>query len=202
MSTKRDTKYAAKRRAAARKRTRDIGRYIFAYFVIAILVIGTISSVFIAQVGTSTPTVTATATPPAANGLGQLVTQGDTSIATGDFATGISYYNAYLAQDAQNADVHFKLGKAYLDANNPSPDYVSGLDHLQRAININPTGSFVDEARSLISQYGTAANATINAMPLPTSPISGTVTVTGTQPASNTAIVPTVPVTATTPITP
>ena len=230
MSTKRDTKYIAKRRAMARKRNRDIIRYIGVYFFIAMLVIGTVSTVFIAQVGApTTPVSTATATPQSNSGLSQLVTQADGNIASGDFTQGIGLYRAYLSQCEQpggscpdTADVHFKVGKAYLDSRNQTPDYVAGLDHLQRAININPVGSFVPEANALISQYASAANATAavlaSAVPLTgTATVTGTAAVTGTMVTGTSTITatttvtntgasgevqPTVPVTVTTPITP
>ena len=220
MSMKRDTKYAAKRRAEARKRNREIGRYIFAYFIVALLVLGTVSTVFIAQVGAPT-VVLPTPTVPSNNPLSQLVTQADTYLAGGDFTQAIQLYDAYLAQFPEDADVHFKVGKAYVDPANPAPDYVAGLSHLQRALNINPAGSFVSEAQALISQYAAAANATA-AVLASAVPLTGTATITGTLAVTNTAIItgtstvtgtfatpaltsdasPTVPITATTPITP
>lgn len=189
MSTKPDAKYAAKRRAAVRKRNRELIRQIGIYLFIGLIVLGTISSVFVVQVGTNPTVVTPTATPN--SGIAQLVTQADTAIATGDYQTGVGLYLAYLAQNPQDADVHFKLGKAYLNAANTSPDYAAGLDHLQRALNINPSGAFAAEAQTLITQYGAAANATIAVLATASVPVSGTTT-----------IAPTVPVTATKPITP
>ena len=97
MSTKRDTRYAAKRRAEARKRNREIIRYAGVYFFVAMLVIGTISTVFIAQVGLPTTTV-ATPVPTADNALRQLVTTADGHVATGAYDQAIPLYNAYLAQ--------------------------------------------------------------------------------------------------------
>jgi tetratricopeptide (TPR) repeat protein len=144
-----------------------------------------------------------------------LVTQADTHIASGAYDQAIPLYNAYLAQYPEDSEVHFKLGKAYLASANPTPDYVAGLSHLQRALNINPTGAFVSEAQALITQYGPAANETAaalsSAVPLTgTATVTGTVVVTGTgtvtdpfaTPALNTDASPTVPITATAPITP
>ncbi len=198
MSTKPDAKYAAKRRAATRKRNRELIRQIGVYFFIGLIVLGTISSVFVVQMGTTTPGAIPTATPAINSGMGQLVTQADTAIASGSFKDGIGLYLAYLAQNPEDANVHFKVGKAYLDPANTEPDYVAGLDHLQRAININPSGSFAAEAQSLLTQYSASANATLAASASATVPLTGTTNVTGTI----TTVAPTVPVTATTPITP
>src|SRR4051812_13920481 len=125
MSSRRDTKYAAKRRAATRKRTREYARIFFVYAFIGILIIGTVSTIFIVSAPASNPTVP-TLTPTANAALGDLVTKGDAAIATGDYNAGISYYLAYSTQNAQDSDVLFKIGKAYVDSNNPSPDYLAG----------------------------------------------------------------------------
>ncbi|MEO5951240.1 MAG: hypothetical protein ABIQ44_02110, partial [Chloroflexia bacterium] len=102
MSTNPDAKYAAKRRAAVRKRNRELIRQIGIYLFIGLIVLGTISSVFIVQVGTNPATVvTPTATPN--SGLAQLVTQADTAIASGSYENGIGLYLAYLAQNPQDA---------------------------------------------------------------------------------------------------
>jgi tetratricopeptide (TPR) repeat protein len=220
MSTKRDTRYAAKRRAEVRKRNREVLRYVGVYFFIAMLVIGTISTVFVAQVG-APGTALPTPTPTSDNALRQLVTQADTYLTSGSYDQAIPLYNAYLAQFPEDAEVHFKLGKAYVDAANPAPDYVAGLSHLQRALNINPAGTFVAEAQALIGQYAPAANETAAAQAsavaitgtatvtgtisiVSTPGITGTGTVTGTVPTPglNTDASPTAPITATAPITP
>ena len=198
MSTKPDTKYASKRRAATRKRNRELIRQIGVYFFVGLIVLGTISSVFIVQVGNSTSTVSPTPTSVINNGLGQLITQADTNIATGSFKEGIGLYLAYLAQNPEDAEVHFKVGKAYVSPGNTEPDYAAGLDHLQRALNINPSGSFAAEAQSLITQYAATANATLAAIASVTVPVTGTTSVTGTI----TTVAPTVPITTTDPITP
>lgn len=209
MSTKRDTQYAAKRRAAVRKRNRDLMRYLLTYAILAVLIIGTVSTVFIAQSTTSSaPTGDVTPTATVNSGMIQLVTQGDQALASGVYTQAIGLYNAYLSQVPTDADVNFKLGKAYLDSKNPSPDYVAGLDHLQRALQINPNGSWVAEAQALITQYQTAGLATVSALQTatavaPSTSITGTVTGTGAVPGTGTPssggstgdIAPTVPVT-------
>lgn len=188
MSTppRRVPKTATKRRAAARKRTRDIGRYIFAYFIIGLLVLGTVSTIFVAQAPVSVaPTITPTAQN---NALDTLLTTADQRIAEGDYASGIGFYNAYLAQNPGNADVQYKLGKAYL--NSPTPDYLAGVDRLQRALSINSAGSFASDAQQLIIQYGDLASQTATAVAVITGTVtlSGTITVSGTATISGTGI--------------
>lgn len=165
-----------------------------ALLIVAILVIGTVSTVFILQ-GSQTavaPTVP-TVEPTSANGAGldQLVTQGDQAAAKGDWASATSRYRAYLSQDTTNAEVHFKLGKAYL--NTQPPSYLDGLSQLQQAVGINPNGSFAPEANSLINQYKdkvpspAAITGTISIGDvLPTAGISGTTSITGTLPVTST----------------
>ncbi|HYP39597.1 MAG TPA: hypothetical protein VEX13_04485 [Chloroflexia bacterium] len=180
MSTppRRVPKSATKRRAAARKRTREIGKYIFAYFIIGLLVLGTVSTIFVAQAPvTIAPTITPTTQN---NALDTLLTTADQKIAEGDYASGIGFYNAYLAQNPGNADVQYRLGKAYI--NSPTPDYLAGVDRLQRALSINSAGSFASDAQQLITQYGDLAFQTATAL----SVITGTVTISGTATISGT----------------
>jgi hypothetical protein len=203
MATKRDTQYAAKRRAAVRKRNRELMRYILTYAILAVLIIGTVSTVFIAQSTTSSaPTSGVTPTAPVNSGMIQLVTQGDQALASGVYTQAIGLYTAYLQQVPTDADVNFKLGKALVDPKNPSPNYPNGLDHLQRALQINPNGSWVAEAQALITQYQTAGLATVSALQTatavaPSTGITGTVTGTGTPSSGGSTgdIAPTVPVT-------
>ena len=79
MSTppKSDAKAAAKRRALARRRNREILRHIFAYGIIAILVLGTVSTVLV-QTASAPPgtVVPSTPTTPDSNGFDQLLTRG------------------------------------------------------------------------------------------------------------------------------
>jgi hypothetical protein len=183
MSTppRRAPKTATKRRAAARKRTREIGKYIFAYFIIGLLVLGTVSTIFVAQTPvTVAPTITPTAQ---GNALDTLLTTADQKIAEGDYESGIGFYNAYLAQNPGNADVQYKLGKAYI--NSPTPDYLAGVDRLQRALSINSTGSFAADAQQLIIQYGDLVSQTATAL----AAITGTVTISGTIAVSGTATI-------------
>jgi tetratricopeptide (TPR) repeat protein len=185
MATKRDTQYAAKKRAAARKRNRELVRQIGTLIILAVLIIGTVSTVFIAQSGTtsSVPLSNATPTVTVSAAIRQLVTQADQLVATGAYTDAVSYYAAYLQQVPTDADTHFKLGKALLAADNPSPNYPRGLAELQQALNINPNGTWATEAQSLMSQYQNASIATIAALPSPTTAAPSTSS-TGT-PASN-----------------
>lgn len=188
---------AAKRRAAARRRTREVGKHLFAYLIIAILVLGTISTVIVAQVPVVSTAPTPTPTAGVAPGLQQLITQADQRAAAGNWDDAIGLYLAYLAQDPSNADVLFKLGKAYI--NKPDPDYLRGLDYIQRALNINPNGAFAAEARALMEQYSDEAAATATA----SRAITATATITGTSTLTNTnTITATTVVTSTPPAGP
>lgn len=183
MSSKQDTKYAAKRRAANRKRIRDLGRNIFVYFFIGILVLGTASTVFIAtSPASTTPTTTANPTPTNANGalFAQMLAQGDQALAAGKYEEAIGYYSAYVAQVPTDADVMFKLGKAYVDPGNPKPNYLSGVTYLQRAVSANAAASWFSEATALLAQYQEKANADVTAT---AASLSAAPVTTGTVPA-------------------
>jgi hypothetical protein len=195
MSRQRDTQYAAKRRAAARRRTREIGRHIFAYSIIGLLILGTVSFIFVP--GTISTPVDATPTP-ANSALSDLVSRGDQEIAAGSYSQGISYYMAYSIQNPQDADVLFKLGKAFVNPSNPQPDYLTGVNYLQRAVNANANASWAAEAYALISQYNDQAIA--GATATAAGAITGTNAVTDTVPTSGAQ--PTAPLTGTNPITP
>jgi hypothetical protein len=106
----RDNRSATKRRAERRKRNREIGRQIFAYGVVALLVLGTVSSVFVSTVGV--PGTGATITPPTAtvnNAFQQLVTLGDQSLLNGDPVAALSFYRAYLSENPGDTQVQAKL---------------------------------------------------------------------------------------------
>ena len=195
MSTRRDTQYAAKRRAAARRRTREIGRQVFAYAIIGLLILGTVSFIFVP--GTVTTPVAATPTT-GTGALSDLVNRGDQEISAGNYSQGISYYLAYSIQNPQDADVLFKLGKAFVNPSNPQPDYLTGVNYLQRAVNANANASWAAEAYALISEYSDEANA--GATATAAGAVTGTTSVTSTVPASGAQ--PTAPLTGTNPITP
>jgi tetratricopeptide (TPR) repeat protein len=188
MSTanRRDPKYAAKRRAATRKRIRGLGKYIFAYSIIAILVLGTVSAVFIAQVPLSTDPATQAAVPTATiaapdDTLAVLVKNGDDAANAGRFAEAVTFYRAYLGQNPQDGDVHFKVGRAYVNDLNPERDYAAGVDHLQRALNINPNAYYAAEAQGLIQQWSTKASEGATATAGASSAVTGTAGITNTD---------------------
>jgi hypothetical protein len=108
----RPAKVAAKRRAERRRRTKDIGRYIFAYGLIAILVLGTISSVIVAPVGAPTPAPGVLPTSTINSTFQQLVTSGDQALASGDPVGAFNYYRGYLAMSAGDTQVQAKLEQA------------------------------------------------------------------------------------------
>ena len=102
-----------KRRAERRKRNREIGRYIFAYGLVAILVLGTVSTVFIAPVGA--PITTVPTVPPAPttnNAFQQLITLGDQALLRGDTLTAYGFYSAYIAENPNDTQVRSKLDGA------------------------------------------------------------------------------------------
>jgi predicted Zn-dependent protease len=172
MSRRIDTRYAAKRRAANKKRMRDLVRYIAIFGFIGILILGTVSTVLITN--TSGVTVaSATPTPTSNSSLASLVTQADTNIASGDYNSGISLYRAYLSQNSTDADVIFKLGQAYVDSKNPAPDYLAGVSYLQQALNASPSATWASEAQTLITQYApqALAEATVTALAASASPV-------------------------------
>jgi hypothetical protein len=188
MSTppKRDAKAAAKRRAETRRRNRDIGRHLFAYGVIAILVISTVSTVLIPSAGAPTLDVP-TAIPPtqASQGLEQLLTQAKAAEDKGDWATAVGLYQAYLAsQSTPSADVQLKLAKALI--NGSPPDYVKASASLQQAISTAGQGSAIaTEAQQLLADNASKI-ATAEAMPTATSTVG--VTITGTATLSTTSV--------------
>ncbi len=170
---RRSSKTAAKRRAAARRRTRTIGRHLFAYFAILLLVIGTISTVVLGTAPTvQAPAVDVGSTPSSGPGVGALLTLADKSFTAGEWLTATNLYRAYLGQSPENAEAHYKLGKSILSGTNPN--YVEALAHLQQAVNIAPGASFASDAQSLIAQYASKV----------TPPASGTITGTTTSPGA------------------
>jgi hypothetical protein len=184
MSTppKRDSKAAAKRRAEARRRNRDIGRHLFAYGVIAILVISTVSTVLIPSAGAPTldvPTVVPATPTQASQGLEQLLTQAKTAEDKGDWVTAAGLYQAYLASQASpSADVQLKLAKALI--NSTPPDYVKASTALQQAISLAGQGSAIaTEAQQLLADNAPKI-ATAQGMPTATATVGIAITATVT----------------------
>jgi len=188
MSTppKRDAKAAAKRRAAARRRNRELGRQIFAYGIIAILVIGTVATVLVQTVGTTTGiTPTAVVSVPTVDnsGLGQLLTQADQAVAASNWITATGLYRAYIqASTSVSGDVYYKLANAIVKS--PTPDYLEAARNLQQAVNILGSTSGVGaDAQTLLNDIQpqvqaaqTAAAATASVV------VTATATLTATAP--------------------
>ena len=103
----RSPKTATKRRAERRKRTREIGRYVFAYGLIAILVLGTVSSVIVAPV-VAPPTATLP-TPTINSSFQQLVISGDQALSSGDAVGAFNFYRGYLALSPGDTNVQSKM---------------------------------------------------------------------------------------------
>jgi hypothetical protein len=138
---------------------------------------------------------TPTATQSDVSALQTLITGGDQAAAKGNWEDAADLYNAYLAQDATNGEVHFKLGKAYLSM--VPPKYADALAELQRAVNINPSAAYAEEAQALIALNSdnvltpgtvtgtvTTLPGTITGTVTTTTTLTGTTVVTGTVPAT------------------
>ncbi|MDQ5824247.1 MAG: tetratricopeptide repeat protein [Chloroflexota bacterium] len=206
MSTPRriDPKTASKRRAARRKRTRETLGRIGVLGIVAILVISTISTVILPTTVTApiAPTATVAAgipTPTQAN-FSAIVTQADDAASKGNWNDAASLYRAYLAQDADNGEVHFKLGKVYLSMQ--PPNYLDGLAELQQALNINPGAPYAQEAQSLIDQHKDKALTPVTTVGSGTEvpgTITPVITVTGSGTVTSTTVVTGTSVTGTAP---
>ena len=204
MSTppKRDPKAAAKRKAQARRRNRELGRYIFAYGLIFILVVSTVATVLVPTIGTSTlPVPTVIPTQAANTGLEQLITQADQAVAAGNWITATGIYRSYLQLDGTRADVHLKFAKSII--NGPTPNYLEAAQSLQQATSISGGGSAIaNEAQQLLTQIqpqvSAAATALALATPTSTVGITPTTTLTSTTvPLATSVLTATITVTAT-----
>ena len=196
MSTppRRTSKTVSKRRADRRRRSREIGKQIFAYSIIALLVLGTISTVFVAQLPVATdPGVVATPTI-GQSPLDVLVTQADQAAATGNYTEAIGLYSAYLGQNPGSAEVNFKIAQAHL--NSTPPNYTSAASHLNRALSLNPNAPFAQAAQA--TQTAIAPFVTPAATITGTAIVTGTATITGVTALPATTITPTQQVTTTT----
>jgi hypothetical protein len=189
MSTqpKSDAKAAAKRRALARRRNREIARHIFAYGIIAILVLGTVSTVLVQTAGAPTaPVVSVTPTTPDSSGFDQLLTQADQYVAASQWVSATGLYKAYLSQYPNRADVYLKLGKAVM--NSPSPDYIEVSSDLQQAVSLAGTDTATSsEAQSLLTQLQPQIGTAVAAATA-TGPVASTETVTSTTTLTSTTV--------------
>lgn len=171
----------AKRRAAARRRNRDMVRRVGAIFFVILFGLGTATTIFVFQstppasnstgtgaiTGSSIPLSTvvpagsaaASVSTPSSGQAGSLVKQAQDAANQGKWQDAISFYNAALGLSPDNASVEYDLGKAYIQIK----DYGLAVQHLQDAVNLNPQAAFVSDAQNLINTYkgqvtsGTAA---------------------------------------------
>ena len=70
-------------------------------------------------------------------------------VATGDFAAAVSLYEAALDGTAKSADIHYKLALLYSDKIKQPLD---ALHHLDRYLELAPTGARAKDARALRKQ--------------------------------------------------
>jgi len=86
----------------------------------------------------------------------QLIQDGDTKSAEGDFARAINLYEAALddSESIRNAEVHYKLALLYDDKLN---DPVSALHHFRRYLALSPTGAHASDVKNSIKRDELAA---------------------------------------------
>ena len=86
----------------------------------------------------------------------QLIQDGDTKSAQGDFARAINLYEAALddSESIRNAEVHYKLALLYDDKLN---DPVSALHHFRRYLALSPTGAHAPDVKNSIKRDELAA---------------------------------------------
>jgi len=77
----------------------------------------------------------------------QLVQDGDTKSAQGDFSRAINLYEAALDDSPRCAEVHYKLALLYDDKLN---DPVSALHHFKRYLALSPTGAHAADVKNSI----------------------------------------------------
>ncbi len=84
----------------------------------------------------------------------QLMQDGDTKSAQGDFARSINLYEAALDDSPRCAEVHYKLALLYDDKLN---DPVSALHHFRRYLALSPTGAHAADVKNSIKHDEIAA---------------------------------------------
>jgi tetratricopeptide (TPR) repeat protein len=86
----------------------------------------------------------------------QLIQDGDTKSAQGDFARAINLYEAALddSESIRSAEVHYKLALLYDDKLN---DPVSALHHFRRYLALSPTGPHAVDVKNSIKRDEIAA---------------------------------------------
>jgi tetratricopeptide (TPR) repeat protein len=84
----------------------------------------------------------------------QLVQDGDTKAAQGDFERAINLYEAALDDNPRSADIHYKLALLYDDKLN---DPLNALHHFKRYLALSPDGSHANDAKNSIRRDELAA---------------------------------------------
>jgi tetratricopeptide (TPR) repeat protein len=84
----------------------------------------------------------------------QLMQDGDTKSAQGNFARAINLYEAALDDSPRCAEVHYKLALLYDDKLN---DPVSALHHFKRYLALSPTGAHAADVKNSIKHDEIAA---------------------------------------------
>jgi tetratricopeptide (TPR) repeat protein len=84
----------------------------------------------------------------------QLMQDGDTKSAQGDFARAINLYEAALDDSPRCAEVHYKLALLYDDKLN---DPISALHHFKRYLALSPTGAHAADVKNSIKHDEIAA---------------------------------------------
>jgi tetratricopeptide (TPR) repeat protein len=85
---------------------------------------------------------------------GQLLQDGETKSAQGDFSRAINLYEAALDDSPRSAEVHYKLALLYDDKLN---DPVSALHHFKRYLALSPTGVHAADVKNSIKHDEIAA---------------------------------------------
>jgi tetratricopeptide (TPR) repeat protein len=174
-----NARVAAKRRAAARRRNREMIRRAGAIFFVILFALGTATTLFVFQptaapatntsqnsgvpaatnvsAGSSvqlTPNSIDQGTPADTNTqVTQLVKQAQDAGTSGKWTDAVSYYKAALGLTTGNASIEYELGKAYIQ----TKDYTSAVQHLQNALDQNPSATFASDAQNLINTYKSQA---------------------------------------------
>jgi len=176
-----DTRSASKRRAAARRRNREMLRRVGAIFFVLLFVLGTVTTLFVFQTTASTTPATSATTgsnvPAAATvapaGSGNAIVLTPAADASGAQPTAGTSAVTDLVKKAQDAGtagdwtsaISYYKSALGLTSGNASIEYELGkayiqtkqydlaISHLQNAVNLNPSATFSGDAKNLISQY-------------------------------------------------
>ena len=84
----------------------------------------------------------------------QLIQDGDTKSAQGDFERAINLYEAALDDSPRGAEIHYKLALLYDDKLN---DPINALHHFKRYLALNPNGPHATDVRNSIKHDEVAA---------------------------------------------